>query len=130
MNDFSGAVMNLAGWAIPVVLLALCVMFTTANWQTIFSGPSSAGTTPSITPFVGGVSGAVGVILLPVAGSWKYAWIPLLCDYGCFLYTALFLYCWLTEPKSGAEDSDNPAEAELPSVQKDGNETKEGTMND
>ena len=37
---------------------------------------------PSVAPIVGGVIAAAGVVILPVAGSWKWAWVPLLIDWG------------------------------------------------
>ncbi|MDT8376105.1 MAG: hypothetical protein RQ867_05110 [Mariprofundaceae bacterium] len=36
----------------------------------------------SLLPFVGGVIAAVGIALLPLEQSWKWAWIPLLIDWG------------------------------------------------
>ena len=44
---------------------------------------------PSVAPIFGGVIAAIGVGILPAAGSWKWAWIPLVIDWGglpMFLY--------------------------------------------
>jgi hypothetical protein len=37
---------------------------------------------PSVAPIVGGVIAAAGVALLPLAGSWQWAWVPLMIDWG------------------------------------------------
>ena len=38
----------------------------------------------SAAPFIGGIIAAVGIVFLPVTGSWKWAWIPLVIDWGGF----------------------------------------------
>ena len=37
---------------------------------------------PAVAPIVGGPIAAVGIALLPLAGSWKLAWVPLVVDWG------------------------------------------------
>ena len=37
---------------------------------------------PSVAPIFGGVIAAAGVALLPLAGSWQWAWVPLMIDWG------------------------------------------------
>ena len=36
----------------------------------------------SIAPIFGGLIAAIGIVTLPVTGSWKWAWIPLVIDWG------------------------------------------------
>lgn len=36
----------------------------------------------SVVPIFGGLLAAAGIALLPIAGSWKWAWIPLAIDWG------------------------------------------------
>ncbi len=48
----------------------------------------------SVAPIVGGVIAAAGIVVLPVAGSWQWAWIPLVIDWGGF---PIFLVSWYTE---------------------------------
>jgi hypothetical protein len=33
--------------------------------------------------FIGGISGAIGLTLLPVHDSWRYALVPAIIDWGC-----------------------------------------------
>lgn len=37
---------------------------------------------PSVLPIFGGIIAGIGIAILPVVGSWKWAWIPLLLDWG------------------------------------------------
>ncbi len=46
---------------------------------------------PSVAPIFGGVIAAAGIVVLPVTGSWHWAWIPLVIDWGGF---RIFLANW------------------------------------
>jgi hypothetical protein len=37
---------------------------------------------PAVAPGFGGVVAAAGVVLLPASGSWAWAWLPLVLDWG------------------------------------------------
>ena len=47
-------------------------------WSTVVN----KGDAPSIAPLIGGLFAAMGIMLLPIAESWKWAWIPLVIDWG------------------------------------------------
>ena len=47
-------------------------------WQTVIL----KGNAPAVAPIFGGILAAAGIALLPIAGIWKWAWIPLLIDWG------------------------------------------------
>ncbi len=53
---------------------------------------------PSVAPLFGGVIAAVGMLALPVAGIWMWAWIPLVIDWGGF---RIFLAHWWSERGNG-----------------------------
>ena len=40
------------------------------------------GDGPAVAPIFGGILAGVGIAILPVDGIWKWAWIPLLLDWG------------------------------------------------
>jgi len=65
-----------------VVLLAIGGAFIAFNavifWLTVVRKQDA----PSVAPIVGGVIAAAGVAALPLAGSWQWAWVPLLIDWG------------------------------------------------
>ena len=46
---------------------------------------------PSVVPIFGGVMAAAGIAILPATGSWQWAWIPLVIDWGGF---RIFLADW------------------------------------
>ncbi len=46
---------------------------------------------PAVVPIVGGPIAAAGIALLPFPGSWKWAWVPLVVDWGGF---PLFVLAW------------------------------------
>ena len=48
----------------------------------------------SVAPIIGGILAAAGIALLPVTGSWKWAWIPLVIDWGGI---PIFMTAWFTE---------------------------------
>ena len=47
-------------------------------WDTVIC----KGHAPSVAPIFGGIIAAVGIIFLPITESWKWAWIPLVIDWG------------------------------------------------
>ena len=57
-------------------------------WQTVIRKDSA----PSVAPIFGGVLAAAGMALLPVEGLWKWAWIPLLFDWGGL---PMFVAAWI-----------------------------------
>ena len=51
------------------------------------------GDAPGVAPIFGGVIAAAGIVALPVTGSWQWAWIPLVIDWGGF---RIFLSHWFS----------------------------------
>jgi hypothetical protein len=51
-------------------------------------------------PLVGGISGSLGVLLLPVYGAWKFAWVPLILDFGCL---PTLIWFWIEMRRQAAE---------------------------
>jgi hypothetical protein len=47
-------------------------------WAEVVRGRDAS----SVVPVFGGIVAAAGVALLPIAGSWHWAWVPLLLDWG------------------------------------------------
>lgn len=73
--------------SIAVLLLSLTLIL--GNWVIFWRVYVSKKLKASWIPLVGGVLGAVGLILLPVRQASGYWWVPLLVDFGCapgFLY--------------------------------------------
>jgi len=49
---------------------------------------------PSVAPIFGGVIAAIGIAVLPVTWGWKWAWVPLVLDWGGI---RIFVSHWLSE---------------------------------
>ena len=85
--------MNWPQLIFAVVLLAIGGTFIAYNavifWLTVVRKEGA----PSVAPIVGGVIAAVGVAALPIAGSWQWAWVPLVIDWGGF---RIFLSHWFS----------------------------------
>ena len=69
-------------WTVSILLLLASLIYAIANariavrwyvWRI----------RASLIPFVGGLSGAIGVMLLPVDAVWRFWWIPPVADIGC-----------------------------------------------
>lgn len=58
---------------------------------------------PSVAPLFGGIIAAAGVAVLPFAGSWHWAWIPLVIDWGGF---RIFLSHWRSRRESRSRPRD------------------------
>ena len=61
------------------------------------------GHAPAVAPIFGGILAAAGIALLPVEGIWKWAWLPLLLDWGgvpMFVY-GLLVYLGRRGSRSG-----------------------------
>ena len=61
-------------------LSAVFIWAATLNWTLFWKGFVRGERTPSLVPFIGGLSGSIAWL---VAGHWySLAWLPLLLDYG------------------------------------------------
>ena len=65
-----------------ITLLAIGVVFIAYNALILWSEVVRKAQASSVVPIFGGILAGVGIAILPVAGSWKWAWIPLLLDWG------------------------------------------------
>ena len=71
-------------WTISVLLLAFSLWAIVGNLWITFGGlVKKRKKFESLIPFVGGLIGMVGVLLLPVSGVRHFWWVPLLVDLGC-----------------------------------------------
>lgn len=49
------------------------------------------GESISVIPFIGGVSGALAVLILPITGIRRWFWLPLFLDWGAFALLTVML---------------------------------------
>lgn len=72
-------------WPRPVfaaTLLAVGTGFIVYNARVFWLTVVRKGEASSAAPIFGGIIAAAGVALLPLEGSWKWAWLPPLLDWG------------------------------------------------
>jgi hypothetical protein len=74
-------IFDILRWIPGGATLALGGFIALGNWVTLV-GIIVAKRSSSFVPFIGGVLAAIGMLLLPVADLWKWAWIPLIADFG------------------------------------------------
>jgi len=73
-------------WIISVVLIGVSLVVTCGNlWIALGGLFKKREKSESLIPFVGGLLGMVGVLLLPVSGARFFWWVPLVVDLGCGL---------------------------------------------
>lgn len=73
-----------ARWIISAILIGLALLATSGNlWIAVqwYLFKKRA----SMIPFVGGLAGMIGLLLLPVSKAHRFWWAPLLLDLGCGL---------------------------------------------
>jgi len=85
--------MTIARWAISVVLLLFGLYMAVMNWAVFVNNHLFRRKWTSAVPFVGGVVGVLGILLLPVTGSWRFVWIPLIADWGSVPVIVASLIC-------------------------------------
>lgn len=74
--------MHLILWVISLLLIAVSIYFIFMNGMVFFNNYILKKKWVSAIPFIGGISGAIGLSLLPIYNVWRYAWIPAVIDWG------------------------------------------------
>ncbi len=77
--------MNVVRWIIGALLLAFFTICTVGNW-TLLIGFYRKGKRGTFAHFLGGLAGCIGLLIIPVTGTYAWCWVPLLVDPGCFLW--------------------------------------------
>jgi len=69
-------------WICAVLFIALFLLLACINGYIFFCSLTGRKLPGSPTMLVGGIAGCIGLIIMPLEGSWKWAWLPLFLDYG------------------------------------------------
>ena len=80
-------------WGFSIILLLFSLYMIGMNWAVFVNNHILKKKWASAVPFVGGIAGSLGLLLLPVSENWKYAWIPLLVDWGSIPVVFISLIC-------------------------------------
>lgn len=86
--------MNWPQLIFAVVLLIVGGTFIAYNAVVFYLTVIRKEQAPSVAPIFGGVIAAVGIAVWPVSGTWMWAWIPLVIDWGGF---RIFFSHWWSE---------------------------------
>lgn len=81
-----------------VTLLGIGSLFIAFNAMIFWSTVIHRRHASSVAPIFGGLFAAAGIALLPFAESWRWAWIPLLIDWGGL---PMLLAVWWSSRKRG-----------------------------
>ncbi|MBC2592657.1 hypothetical protein H5P28_00125 [Ruficoccus amylovorans] len=98
--------MDIIQWIASAVLLLFGGYIAVMNWAVFVNNHVLKKQWASAIPFIGGFVLTMGIVLLPITGSWKYAWIPLLLDWGSVPVVIASLACWLSQPGERNTDKD------------------------
>jgi len=89
-----------AAWAVGGLLAALSLYFVSLNLACVYRGLAK-GEHHSLGPLVGGASGSLAMLLLPIPGLRVWAWVPLVIDPGCLYTVVAFAYVLVRERYRG-----------------------------
>ena len=85
--------MTILLWTVSGLLLLFALYMVGMNWAVFVNNHVLKRKWTSAVPLVGGVAGALGILLLPVPGSWRFAWLPLVVDWGSVPVIVASLIC-------------------------------------
>jgi hypothetical protein len=68
-------------WILGGGAVAFGAFVSIGNWITLIGAIVTKSST-SFIPLIGGVLAAIGVLILPIDGIWRWAWVPLFTDFG------------------------------------------------
>ena len=77
-------------WCLAIPWAFTC-LFCTCGHVCCMISVAKRGVSISVIPFVGGVSGALACLVLPIEGVWRWFWLPPLIDFSGFLILASML---------------------------------------
>lgn len=85
--------MSIMLWTISSLLIALSIYLVVMNGMVFLNNYVFKKQWVSAIPIIGGISGAVGLALVPIHDIWRFAFIPLIIDWGCLpvVLVSLFL---------------------------------------
>ena len=74
--------MQTARWIVSTVAIAIWLWLSYLNWVVFWKRHVLNAPASSWIPLLGGLVGAIGVVILPVVGSCAWAWVPFVFDWG------------------------------------------------
>lgn len=69
-------------WVVSIAALLLFTLLAAINLMTAINNYVLKRRWASLIPLIGGISGMIGIVTLPVEGVLRYWWVPFFADYG------------------------------------------------
>ena len=88
------------GITLGVTFIAIGSVAIAYNVMIFWSTVVKKGGAPSVVPLIGGLFAAAGIMLLPINESWKWAWIPLVIDWGGLPIFLVGFFDWCRTKKT------------------------------
>jgi hypothetical protein len=93
--------MNAAFLILAILLLVFGVYVMAVNWYVFIQNHIIKKTWSSCITLLGGVAASVGLLLLPIEGIAKFAWLPLILDWGSLPVIVVSVVIYLRSKKDG-----------------------------
>lgn len=107
LTNHDGSIdMTTAKWIIGIAFLLFGSYIAAMNWAVFINNHILKKKWTSAVPLVGGITAGIGIACLPIFGIWRYAWIPLLIDWGSVPVIAVSLACHLKDRGQGTKKTD------------------------
>ncbi|MDA7521686.1 hypothetical protein N8606_01760 [Akkermansiaceae bacterium] len=74
-------IIEIIRWILGGAAVVFGAFVSVGNWITLIGVLVTKGSS-SFVPLVGGVLAAIGLLILPIDCIWKWAWVPLVTDFG------------------------------------------------
>ncbi|AFZ45672.1 hypothetical protein PCC7418_3562 [Halothece sp. PCC 7418] len=95
------ATLLITRWILPGLLMGLWLLIALSNAISLYQARQQKGTT-SLTLFLGGIFGIVGVLASPLPQPWFWCWFPPLLDVGSI--PALVMMIQSSNDENGASN--------------------------
>lgn len=83
-------------WILSIGFVGLFLYIAVVNWVVFINNYVRKKQWSSALTLIGGASGSIGIVILPVSGAWQYWWLPLVLDWGSIpvILDAIILRVW------------------------------------
>jgi len=86
---------DIVKWIISLAAILFSLLIALSNWRILFiqiKRKSPDESAPSFIPFIGGVTGAIGVFVCPLKVVSSFFWVPAVMDFGSIPYLLVMGY--------------------------------------
>ena len=92
-------ILDIIRWVLAGLLAAVWLLIAAGNLMSVIGATIRKGST-SFGLFIGGIAGAVSLLICPLSGTGRWVWLPVLLDIGCIPAAVAMLYGCIAERRS------------------------------